>query len=87
LSIEQLEESISLPELEMIIKAQRDKERRRDKFVAAMKGIDLDEHEHSDEVDEVEEIRLKVIAEHRGVDVEQVRFEEADNGLGYELEE
>lgn len=71
----------------MIIQAQRDKEHRRDKFVAAMKGIDLDEQKRGGEVDEVEEIRLKVLAEHRGVDIEQIRFEEADHGIGYELEE
>lgn len=39
----ELEENISLPELQAILDAQRQVEHRHHKFMAALKGIDIDE--------------------------------------------
>lgn len=44
-NIAELEAELSLPELEAMLKAYREQENRRNKFAAALKGIDLDEEE------------------------------------------
>lgn len=85
-NIQALEEALSIPELELIVHAKRDIENRHHRFLAALQGADLDDHA-DDEIDPVEEVRLQILAEKRGVSVEQIMFEESDSGLGYELEE
>lgn len=42
-NVEDLEESLSLPELQAILEASREKEHREHTFMAALKGIDLNE--------------------------------------------
>jgi hypothetical protein len=44
-NVAELEECLSLPELEAMLKASREQENRRNKFAAALKGINLDEEE------------------------------------------
>lgn len=50
-----MEEEISLPELQALLRAVRDKERRQQKFAAALKGIDLDEDPQNDKFEEVKQ--------------------------------
>lgn len=42
-NIMELEANISLPELEALLKAARDRDHRNKKFAAALKGIDIDD--------------------------------------------
>ena len=58
----ELEESISMPELTAILEASRDKERREQKFLAALQGVDLDDDsEETDSVRAFEEVKERVM--------------------------
>ena len=58
----ELEESISMPELTAILEASRDKERREQKFLAALQGVDLDDDsEETDSVRAFEEVKERIM--------------------------
>jgi len=62
---EELESSLSMPELAATLKAMYDSERRRQKFMAAIQGIDLDgneEESHVDHIPTIEEIQARAAA-------------------------
>jgi len=62
---EELESSLSMPELAATLNAMYEAERRRQKFMAAIQGIDLDEKidEDIDErVSTIEEIQARAVA-------------------------
>jgi hypothetical protein len=44
-NIEELEDALSLPEVEAMLHAMRERENRANRFAAALKGINLDEEE------------------------------------------
>lgn len=62
---EELESSLSMPELAATLNSMYETERRRQKFMAAIQGIDLDEKEET-EVEEristIEEIQARAVA-------------------------
>jgi len=64
-NVEELEDSINLDELQAILTAARDREHRRNKFFAAMKGIDLDESE-TDSTNKFDEVQRRVEAKLTG---------------------
>lgn len=78
-NIEELEDSINIDELHMILKAGRDREERQNRFAAALKGINLDEGKE-DEAYAAVERRAKARLE--GRTEEELEFEE----LGIEVE-
>jgi hypothetical protein len=59
-NIEELESSLNLEELEAVVKAARDREHRTNKFLAALKGIDIDKDSQSSAQERVEELKRKV---------------------------
>lgn len=69
----ELEESLCLEELEVLIKASREKEHRHNKFMASLKGIDLDEDTSAQE--RFERVKREAEAELRGVSAEALEFE------------
>lgn len=83
----ELEETLSLPELDAVVKASRDKERRLMKFYAAFKGVNLDEQEGAAE--RFEEIQRRAEARLAGKSPEEVdeASEPSFEELGIEFEE
>lgn len=78
-----MEEHLSLPELEHILKAMREKEYRRQKFQAALKGIDLDEQGgQADEALTYADVERRAKAKLAGKTEEQLELD--DVGIGYE---
>jgi hypothetical protein len=62
---EELESSLSMPELAATLKAVYESERRRQKFMAALQGISLDQGEDSlqeEHIPTVEEIQARAMA-------------------------
>ena len=92
-NIEELEDSLSLPELNAILSASRDREHRSNKFAAALRGIDLDKHSKEQNEERFEEInrraQAKLHAMRTGADAEKTerQLELADFGFGLEIEE
>lgn len=78
-NFEEIEENICLPELEMIIDAAREAQYNQNKFLAALKGVNLEEGKPN----RVEEIKNKLRAEASGMSEEQFEI----NGMfGFESE-
>lgn len=71
-----MEENLTLAEMEAILDASRDQERSRQKFAAALKGVDLDEGQKDTSF---EDVKRRAEAKARGVSEEQVEF--ADIGI------
>lgn len=80
-NFQEIEESLSLPELEHVVTAAREKEMRNNRFMAALKGVNLDE---DTAVDKVEEMKRRIEAERAGVSVEALDF--MDMGIEVESE-
>lgn len=80
-NIRELESELNLNELELIVGAARDREMRQQRFMAALKGINLDEGEA---VNKVDEIKRRIEAEQAGVSVDQLDF--MDMGIEIESE-
>jgi len=82
-NFEDLEDNLSLPELEAILDAHR-KEREIDhKFMAALQGVDMDENENDDAF---EQVRRRAEARITGKTEEQVALEEIGIGVTYKGE-
>lgn len=80
-NIEELEESLCLSELELIVQAARDKEHRSQKFFAALKGVDLDAKDEEAKR-KFEEIKRRADAKvHNKTREQQEREELAEFGL------
>ena len=84
-NIQDLEESLSLPELEVILAASREKEHREHKFLAALKGIDLDEDANNEAKNKFEEVQRRVQAKLHGGNEKQLEMDIF--GLDIETEE
>lgn len=82
-SFDELEESISLDELNMIIKKKREREYNEMKFAAGLKGIDLDKDEESPVQKRIEETKRRAAVRLKGEEEVQ-RAEFADLGFGYQ---
>ncbi len=80
-NIEELEASLTLEELELIVSAVREKEMRMFKFYASMKGVNLDEDEET-AGSSFEEIEKRAKARLAGKTEEELDFA----ALGIEVE-
>lgn len=81
-NIEDLEDSLNLEELKLILQSSREKELRSQKFFAALKGIDLDKQETKDAEQRFLEVQQRVEARLNGIDEQVYEM----NSLGFEVE-
>ena len=79
-NFKELEENLSLPELEQILASAQDIEYQNRKFAAALKGVDLDENASNARFDE---IKAKTDAQLAGMT--QDEFEYFDLGIDVEV--
>lgn len=79
-SVEELENTISLPELTEILKAAAEREHNDRIFMAALKGIKLDDSD--EKALSFEEVQRRADAQLAGVTTDELEF--ADIGLDYE---
>lgn len=84
-NFEELEVNLSLPELEAIIDAERDRQYTQNKFLAALKGIDLDAGAAESVQSRFDDIVAEAYAELEGVSEEE--FTLGQLGWGVEEEE
>lgn len=85
INIEHLEDVLSLPELEAILKASRDRETRQNKFLAALQGIDLDKHDQTDAQEAFDRVQRRVQSKLSGASEDQI--EHNDFGFGFDIED
>jgi hypothetical protein len=76
-NFEEIEENLTIKELEVILDASRKQEYARQKFAAALKGVDLDEGKS--DTPTFEDIKRRAEAKNRGISEEQLEF--ADIGI------
>lgn len=76
---------MNLPELEAILTAAREKEHENRKFLAALKGIDLDKGNEGEHQDKFNEIKRRVEARQSGIS--EATLEMNELGLEIEIEE
>lgn len=81
-NVEELEESLNLSELELIVKAARDKEHRHNKFMAAIQGIDIDAGAQEDVQERFDRVQRRARAKLSGQSEEKLEF----NDLGIDIE-
>lgn len=72
-NFEEIEDNLTLDELQSILEASREQEYRRNKFAAALKGIDLDA-QNKDSDSSFEEIKRRAEAKLRGISEEEIEF-------------
>lgn len=87
-NFEDLEENLSLQELEMLLAKARDVEYDRQRFAASLKGINLDEHTDGNgesQEDAFERVKNKAKAMLAGMSEEQ--FELSQIGIDFKVEE
>jgi hypothetical protein len=80
-----LEQSISLPEIEAILKEAREKEMRHHRFLAAIQGIDLDKHQTDNGEDRVEAAKRRLAARQAGKSEVEADYDVLD--MDYEVEQ
>jgi hypothetical protein len=85
-NVADLEESLSLPELRAILEAAREKEHREHTFLAALKGIDLNEGQATSVKDKFEEVQKRVELKLHGEE-KVAQYELNEFGLEIETEE
>lgn len=84
-NIADLEEALCLQELQLLIKSSREVEHRRNKFLAALKGIDLDEGQKESAEDAFARVQRRAESRLRGVSEESLEMEAL--GMDIEVEE
>lgn len=72
-NFEELEDSLSLEEIQVLLDAQRKAEFQKQKFAAALKGVDLPDPEAQD-VPTFEDVKRRAEARIRGISEEQQAF-------------
>lgn len=80
-NFEEMEENLTLAELEKLLEAKRDQDFQNKKFAAALKGVDLDEPSDK-EAPTFEEIKRRAEAKNMGVSADSLEF--AEIGIGIE---
>jgi transcriptional regulator NrdR family protein len=65
---------LNLDELQSILEASREQEYNRQKFAAALKGIDLDAQSNKSNDSSFEEVKRRAEASLRGISEEEVEF-------------
>lgn len=73
-NVAELEETLSLPEMELVVKAAHEREHRHNRFAAALKGIDIDEGEQDDVRERMEAVEARAAARLRGEDPDEAEF-------------
>jgi hypothetical protein len=77
-NFDELEENLSINEIEVLLDASRAQEYEKQKFAAALKGIDLDEQSGkkagNDDTPTFEDIKRRAEAKARGVSEDQLAF-------------
>lgn len=87
-NLEELEECISLVELESILRAASERETRYNRFMAAVNGIDLDAHEKKTNQERLEEVNRRAEARLMGKTEEEMELMSVqDLGFDFEIEE
>lgn len=81
-SLIEVEEVLTVEELELILSKVRDAEHERQKFAAALKGVNLDEISNEEAEASFDEIKRRAEAKLAGKSEEQLAFEE----LGIDVE-
>lgn len=85
-NIEELEESLSLPELDFFLKALRESQKETNVFLAAIQGIDLNKHYGNNVEDKRKEIERRA-AERIAGSAEALESQEfAGLGIGFETD-
>lgn len=79
-NFEEMEENLTIAELETLLESKRDADFQKNKFMAALKGIDLDEP--TTDAPTFDEIKRRADAKNRGVSAEALEF--AEIGIGIE---
>ena len=76
-SLIEMEECLTLQELNALVEGAQKKEERHNRFMAAVQGIDLGEEEAPDDVPTFEEVKRRAEAIRRGLSETEVdRYEE-----------
>lgn len=83
-NFDELEESISYPELSAMVTAQRERDERNNKFQAALQGVDLDKNKKEDN-DPVEKLKRKVRAQQQGIGEDEVKFRDNAKAAGFKV--
>lgn len=83
-NVEDLEDALSLPELQAILNASREKEHRHNKFLAALHGVDIDKGRQEDAEAAFDRVQRRVAAKLSGASEEQL--EHMDFGIEFEIE-
>lgn len=83
-NFDDLEESLNLPELMLIIKKMREKDHRDKKFLAAMQGIDLDKGQNSEVQKRIKEVEARAAARLTGDENALEKAEYADMGFEFQ---
>lgn len=81
-NVEELEENINIDELRAILEAAQRREHRKNKFMAALKGIDLDSQSNESAREAFERVKLSALAKSQGKTTDEIEF----NALGIDIE-
>ena len=73
-NIEELENNVTLEELNAIVNKSREQKHQQNKFLAAMKGIDLDQSENQEE--RFNEVQRRVEAKLSGKSQDEIEFQD-----------
>jgi hypothetical protein len=79
-NFDEMEENLSLAELERLLESKRDQDFQNKKFAAALKGVDLDEPGDK-EAPTFEDVKRRAEAKLRGVSAEILEFDEIGIGI------
>lgn len=83
-NFDELEDSLSYPELVAMVEAQRERDHRNMRFQAALQGVDLDKNKPKEE-DPVEKAKLRVRAKMQNKNEDELRFEENVTAAGFKV--
>lgn len=88
-NFEEIEDNLSLPEIEQILDSYRESKWEQNKFLAALKGIELDDYHTATRSGDgevtAEDIKRRAEAKIRGISEEELVFEELS--IAYEVED
>jgi hypothetical protein len=80
-NFEEMEENLTLAEVEKLLEVKREQDWQDKKFAAALKGVDLDDPKDSD-TPSFEDVKRRAEAKARGISTEALEF--AEIGIGIE---
>ena len=84
-NFDELEEFVSLTELEAMLEKAREIEHDRQRFMAGLQGIDLDKASAKSAEERFEEVRIRAAAKAAGISEEKMGF--AQIGIAFDNEE